>query len=152
MSEGAASRGFAAAFSDMPLVLKGITSFFVVYGLGSLILALAPGVGQRVAGVELSQAEFFAAGHGAFALVMGAWLTGSALGLLRRARWGCWGTILAYALFVPAEPFFAEPPRVAFQAILALVWAVGAWAYLFRSRGAVDFFAQAPRVSPAGAS
>ena len=140
MSEGVALRGSAAAFAEMPLVLRGITSFFAVYGVGSLILALAPGVGHRVGGVELSQAEFFAAGHGAFALAMGAWLTGSALGLLRRARWGCWGTILAYALFVPAEPFLTESPRVAIQATLTLVWAAGTWAYLFRSRGALDYF------------
>jgi len=129
------------AFADMPLLLKGITSFFLVFGVGSLLLPLAPGVEQRVAGRTLARAEFFAAGYGHFALVMGAWLTSAALGLLRRSAWGCWGVVLAWALFVPAEQSLAAAPRLGLQAILAVAWAAGAWAYLFRTRGAAAFFA-----------
>ncbi|HKJ23703.1 MAG TPA: hypothetical protein VKB65_02695 [Myxococcota bacterium] len=130
----------ARAFDDMPLALKGLTSFFVVFGAGSLLLPLVPGVEQRVAGRALDPAEFFASGHGVFALVMGAWLVAAAAGLLARARWACWAAVLAWALFVPAEAVLAEAPRVATQAALAAAWALGVGAYLFRTRGARAFF------------
>jgi len=133
------SRASSDAFAAMPLVLKGITSFFVVYGVGSVALALIPGIEHRVAGQTFSQAEFFAAGHGGFALAMGGWLTASAFGLLRRATWGTLGTLLAYGLFVPAEYALAEEPRVGVQAGLAVLWAFGIAAYLFRARGAVAY-------------
>jgi len=128
------------AFADMPLLLKGVTSFFLVFGLGSLLLPLAPGVEQRVASSTLSRAEFFAAGYGDFALLLGAWLTASAFGLLRRSVWGCWGVVLAGALFVPAEHTLAATPRLGFQSILAVAWAAAAWAYLFHTRAAAAFF------------
>jgi hypothetical protein len=125
----------------MPLVLQGITSFFAVFGAGSLLLPLVPGVEQRVAGRALSQAELFASGHGVFGLVMGAWLTVCALGLLARASWARWATAGAWALLVPAEAVLADAPRVGLQAALALAWAAGVAAYLFRTRGARAFFA-----------
>lgn len=134
------SRRPALAFADMPLVLKGITSFFAVFGVGSLLLPLAPWMEQRVAGRALARTEFFASGHGVFALVMGAWLTATAFGLLARAGWARWATIAAWALFVPAEAWLAEPPHVAIQTVLAAAWALGAGAYLFRTRGARAFF------------
>lgn len=136
-------RGLSDAFADMPLTLKGITSFFAVYGLGSVLLALAPGVEHTVAGQTLDQAGFFASGHGVFALVMGAWLSAAAFGLLGRAGWARWAAIAAWALFVPAEQALAESPRVALQAALACVWALGVGAYLFRTRGSVGFFSRA---------
>jgi len=137
-----------AAFADMPLTLKGITSFFAVFGVGSLLLPLVPGIEQRVAGRTLGQAEFFASGHGPFALVMGTWLLVSAAGLLCRAGWSRWACVAAWALFVPAEAALAETPRVATQAALAMAWAAGVGAYLFGTRGARDFFRVAPRRTP----
>jgi hypothetical protein len=136
-------RRWALAFSDMPLVLRGITSFFAVFGVGSLLLPLAPGVEQRVAGRTLARAEFFASGHGVFALVMGAWLTAAAAGLLARAGWARWATVAAWALLVPAEAMLAESPHVATQAAVAAAWALGVGAYLFRTRGARAFFGSA---------
>ena len=79
--------GLRAAFADMPLTLKGITSFFAVFGGGSLLLALVPGLEHTVGGRTLDQTQLFASGHGAFAVVMGAWLALAAFGLLRRAAW-----------------------------------------------------------------
>ena len=135
-----ASGGLPAAFSDMPLTLKGFTSFFVVFGAGSVLLALAPGVEHRVAGKTLTQAEFFAAGHGAFAVVLGAWLCATALGLLRRAAWGRWGMVAAWGVFV--VPALGEP-GVALSVAVGLAWAAGTGAYLFRARGPVAYFAAA---------
>jgi len=133
----------ARGFADMPLALKGLTSFFLVFGAGSLLLPLVPGVEQRVAGRALGQAEFFASGHGAFALVMGAWLVTAAAGMLAREGRARWAAVLAWALFVPAEAALADSPRVATQAALAVAWALGVGAYLFRSRGARAFFRSA---------
>jgi len=131
----------SGAFADMPLLLKGITSFFLVFGLGSLLLPLAPGIEQHVAGSTLARADFFAAGYGRLAVGMGVWLTASAFGLLRRSVWGCWGVVLACALFVPAEHTLATAPRLGLQSTLAVAWAAAAWAYLFHTRGAAAFFA-----------
>ena len=136
-------RSLSDAFSDMPLTLKGITSFFAVYGVGSVLLALAPGVEHTVAGRSFDQAAFFDSGHGVFALLMGGWLAAAAFGLLQRAGWARWATIAAWALFVPAEQALAESPRVAVQSGLACAWALGVGAYLFQTRGAVGFFSRA---------
>jgi hypothetical protein len=130
----------ADAFAAMPRVLMGLVSFFAVFGAGSVLLALAPGVEHRVAGATLGQAGFFASGHGVFALVFGAWLAASALGMLRRASWGRWGAVAAWAFFVPAEAALAEAPRVALQAGLAAVWAAAVAAYLFRAPGPAAYF------------
>jgi len=127
------------AFADMPLVLKGATSFFAVFGAGSLLVALAPGVEHRVAGESLDRAAFFASGHGVVALAMGAWLAGAAAGLLRRARWGCWAAVGAWLPLLAAEAFVAETPRFALHVALALVWGGAAAAYLFRTPEAVAF-------------
>ena len=138
------SRGRLAAagesFADMPLLLKGITSFFLVFGAGSMLLSLAPGLEHRVGGETLTRAELWESGLGPLALLLGAWLVVSAAGLLRRAAFGRVGACLAWLPFVLLGP--------AGQAAPAALWAVGTGLYLFRTRGAARFFAGEP-ASPA---
>lgn len=133
-----------AAFSEMPLTLKGVTSFFAVFGVGSLLLPLLPGIEHRVGGAGLSSAELWRSGFALYAVGMGAWLSLSAFGLLRRAGWACLAVIGACVPFVLAEPLFADAPRVALHGGIALAWAAAAWAYLFRTRGAAAYFRRPP--------
>jgi hypothetical protein len=126
----------------------GLVSFFAVFGVGSVLLALAPGVEHRVGGATLGQAEFFASGHGVFALGFGAWLAASALGMLRREAWGRWGAVAAWAFFVPAECMLAATPRVALQAGLAVAWAAAMAAYLFLAPGPAAYFRPAAAPGP----
>jgi hypothetical protein len=135
----------------MPLVLKGVTSFFAVFGAGSLVLALVPGVDHRVAGESLGPDGLWRSGLGPSALVLGAWLVACAWGLLRRAAWACIGVALACPLLAATELAFAPAgPSTAsagLQAALAIGWAIGASAYLFRGPGARRYFSP-----PAGGS
>ncbi len=131
------------AFAAMPLVLKGVTSFFAVFGAGSLLLLLAPGTEPVVAGEPLSRAEFWSRGFGPAALVLGLWLSVTAFGLLRRAAWARWAAVLTYLWFVPIELAVREEPRVLWQLALATGWAGGIGAYLFRT-GAGGFFTPPP--------
>ena len=135
----------ARSFADMPLVLKGVTSFFLVFGLGSIVLALVPGIEHRVAGSALSAGELWRSGHGPFALAMGLWLVVAALGLLRRASWAGALVMAAYVPFVIAEATLSGSPRLARQALLALAWAASAAVYLRGTRAAVTFFSGGPR-------
>ena len=93
----------AAAFAEMPLVLKGVASFFAVFGAASLVLPLVPGVEHRVAGASLGAGELWRSGLGPQALALGAWLVGCAWGLLRRAAWAWVGVALAFPLLAAAE-------------------------------------------------
>jgi hypothetical protein len=144
--------GLAAAFAEMPLVLKGVTSFFAVFGAGSLVLSLAPGIEHRVAGETLGPGGLWRSGLGPSALVLGLWLLACAWGLLQRSAWSCWGVVLAGALLVAAEravaaagaPGASASPGPALQAALAAAWAIAAWVYLFRTRGARRFFRPPP--------
>ncbi|NNL67140.1 MAG: hypothetical protein HKP30_12915 [Myxococcales bacterium] len=138
--------GLAAAFAEMPLTLKGVTSFFAVFGVGSVLLPLLPGIEHRVGGARLASAALWQSGFGVYALAMGLWLSLCAFGLLRRAGWACWGAIGACLPFLLAEPLLAETPRVALRAAIAVAWGAAAWAYLFRTRGATAYFRRpAPR-------
>jgi len=136
-----APSALARAFSEMPRPLMGITSFFAAFGLGSLLLPLVPGLEHRVAGRVLSQTELWRSGLGPFAVVLGAWLGLSALGLLRRARLGVWATILAYVPFVAAAWRSSGAGPAAVQGALALLWGAGVGAYLLRARGPVRYLA-----------
>jgi hypothetical protein len=132
---GAAREAFAA----MPRTLLGAVSWFAVFGAGSVLLAVLPRAKHAVDGEALSAAAFWSAGLGPAALVVGLWLAATAWGLLRRAPWSRWTAVLAYAVLAAAQVAVdggAGAPR---QAGLAAAWALAAWLYLFRSRGAVAY-------------
>jgi len=80
---------------------------------------------------------------------MGAWLTATAWGLLRRAGWARGAVAAAWLPLLVAEALLADAPRPAFQAALAAAWAAGAAAYLFRTRGAVAYFTGSGRAADA---
>jgi len=150
VSEAAAPRASAmrTAFAEMPLVLKGVTSFFGAFGAVSLLLCLAPGMEHRVAGARLTTGELWESGLGPAALVLGLWLLACALGLLRRAALAGWGVVLAYPVLAGVELGAGSPADPARQALLATAWALAAWAYLFRTRGARAFLRASPRRAP----
>jgi len=141
--------GLVAAFAEMPLVLKGVTSFFAVFGAASLALSLAPGVEHRVAGENLGPGALWRSGLGPSALALGVWLLACAWGLLRRSIWACWGVVLAYGLLAATElacaPAGPAAASASLQAVLTAAWAIAAFAYLFRSRGARGYFRPPPR-------
>ena len=130
----------AAAFAEMPLTLKGVTSYFAVFGVGSALLPLLPGLQHHVGDAQLGSAELWRSGFGVYAFGMGLWLSLCAFGLLRRAGWACWGAIGACLPFLLAELVLVEAPRVALRAAIAVAWGAAAWAYLFRTRGAAVYF------------
>jgi hypothetical protein len=147
----------AAAFADMPLVLKGVTSFFLLFGAGSLALPLVPGVEHRVAGASLGPDGLWRSGLGPAALVLGTWLVACAWGLLRRSSRAGLGVVLAYPLLAATElaaaPAGPGAASVGLQAALASAWAVAAFAYLFRAPGARRYFrSSAGRRGPAAPS
>ncbi len=137
-----------AAFAEMPLVLKGLTSFFMAFGASSVLLCLAPGVEHRMPGVRLTRGELWESGLGAAALVLGLWLLACAVGLLRRSALAGWGVVLAYPLLAGVELAADGPADPARQAPLAAAWALASWAYLFRTRGAREFLRTSPRRAP----
>ncbi len=132
------------AFAAMPLTLKGTTSFFVVFGVGSLVVAALPGLEHRVGGETLGQGELFASGYGAFAIGTGLTLGLAAAGLLRRARWAIPLTAAAYIPLALGDAWFAAEPRILWQSACALAWALGSGAYLLGTRGSQAYFDASP--------
>lgn len=137
-------RGAAAAFGAMPLTLKGVASFFAVFGLGSLLLAALPGLEHRMADRTFGPGEFWRSGHGVWAFALGAWLSLAALGLLRRTRWARVAVAGASLPLVVGDAWLSPTSPGPGTIACALAWAAGSALYLQRAPGARAYFSAAP--------